>query len=269
MRQVKAVAFMVLASAAFGGLVLVWGDPWLPPSSPVTVSELAQPVLAAGAGVIFLLALVLVASSRWLRRRRKQAPAAVGELEAVAGEGADAEDVTDVRVLHAQIRALEEALEQETALVREPVLTPEEIRDEAVAEFHRRIRATVRGLAARMEDDPTAVHVLARVEAAVNRLMVPDAPFVRPTLTVARQVAIPPTEAPAALNPVGELTVEEAVSEVAIREVAATERPRPETPYAAPVLAPPLEEEVVLPIPPRTTSPEIQRGRRWRRRGAA
>lgn len=271
MRQVQGAALVAL-SAAFGGLVLLWGDPWLPPWSAVTKSELSPSVLAAVAGAVFFLAVVLVATSRRIRRRR-QTLSPVEELPAVAEEAADVEEVTDVRVLHAQIRALEEALEQETALVREPVVAPEVLRDEAVAELHRRIRATVRGLAVRMEDDPTAVQVLARVEAAVSRLMVPTAPFVRPTLTVAHQVAMLPTDSPAALGPVREVAVEEAVPEVATREVPTPERPGPETVYAAPVLAPPLEqeveEEVVLPIPARTPSTASPRGRRWLRRGAA
>lgn len=270
MRQVQGAAFIALASAAFGGLVLAWGDPLLPRWSPVAASELAPPVLAAGAGMVFFLAVVLVVTSRRLRLRKQQTPSAVGDLQVAAGEAADAEEVTDVRVLHAQIRTLEEALEQETALAREPAFTPETIRDEAVEELHLRIRSTVRGLAVRMEDDPTAVHVLARVEAAVNRLMAPTAPFVRPTLTTARQVAMLPTEVPpAALNPVREIAVEEAVPEIAIPEVPNTEMPNPETPYAAPRLATPLDEEMVLPIPARTPSPEIRHGRRWLRRSAA
>lgn len=270
MRQVQGAALLALASAAFGGLVLAWGDALLPRWSPVAASELAPPVLAAGGGTVFFLAVVLVATSRRLRRPRQQTLSAVGDLQVAAGEAADAEEVTDVRVLHAQIRTLEEALEQETALVREPTFAPETIRDEAIEELHRRIRSTVRGLAARMEDDPTAVHVLGRVEAAVNRLMAPTVRFVRPTLTVARQVAMLPTEVvPAALNPVRESAVEEAAPKVAIPEIPDTEMPNPETPYAAPVLATPLDEEVVLPIPARTPSPEIRRGRRWLRPSAA
>lgn len=270
MRQVQGVAFVALASAAFGGLVLAWGDPLLPRWSPVAASELAPPVLAAGAGMVFFLAVVLVATLRRLKRRRQQTSSAVGDLQVAAGEAADTEEVTDVRVLHALIRTLEEALEQETTFVREPAFTPETIRDEAVAELHRRIRSTVRGLAVRMEDDPTAVHVLARVEAAVNRLMAPTTLFVRPTLTAARQVAMLPIEVPpAALNPVLEIAVEEGPPAIASREVPNTEMPNPETPYAAPVLATPLDEEAVPPVPARTPSPEIRRGHRWLPRSAA
>lgn len=266
MRQVQGAA---LASAVFGGLVLAWGDPLAPRWSPVAASELPPPVLAAGACLVFFLAIVLVVTSRRLGRDTQQTPSALEDPQVVAVDAADAEEVTDLRVLHAQIRTLEEALEQETALAREPAFTPEMIND-AVEELHLRVRATVRGLAVRMENDPAAVHVLARVDAAVNRLMAPTAPFVRPTLTVACQVAMLPTEVPpAALNPVHRIAVEEAVPEVVMPEVVNPEVVTAEPLYAAPVLATPLDEEVVLPIPPRTPSPEIRRGRRWLRRSAA
>lgn len=238
MRQVQEFAF------------LAWGDSY---------------VLAAGAGLVFFLGVVLVVTLRRLKRRREQIPSAVADLQVAAGDGADAEEVTDVRVLQTQIRTLEEALEQETARVREPAFNPDEIRDEAVAELHSRIRSTVRGLAVRMEDDPTALEVMARVEAAVERLVVPATSFVRPTLTISRQVAMLPTEAPpAALDPVRATPVEEPVPGEAISEVPSAEMPHPQAPYAAPVLVAPLVDEVVLPIPARTPSPEVRRGRRWR-----
>lgn len=221
----------------------------------VSSPELA---LAAGASVSFFLAVLLVAISRHLGRRKQQTPSAVVDLQVDTGPATAVEEVTDVRVLHAHIRILEEALEQETALVREPAPTPEAIRKEAVDELHRRIRSTVHGLGVRMEDDPAAVLVLARVEAAVNRLMPPAAQFVRPTLTVARHVERLPTEVPSA-DPVRQFAGEDAVPEV----------PNPTVPPAAPSPATPVGEEAVLPIPARTPSPEIRRGRRWLHGSAA
>jgi hypothetical protein len=244
-----------------------------------TLITLTPPVLVAGAGMVILLVAALVATSCWLRRRKQRTLADVGDPQVAEGRGGDIEDVIDVRVLRAQIRtleeALEEALEEEMLLVHEPALPVESVRsvvgDEAVEELRRRIRSTVRGLSARMQDDATAIHVLARVEAAVDRLMVPVVPFVRPTLTVAHQVAMLPTEvAPAILSPVRQLAIEEAVPHVAIPDVPNTQTPSFESPYAAPVLDTPLDaDEVVLPIPARTPSPEIRRGRRWLRRSAA
>jgi hypothetical protein len=240
-----------------------------------TLITLTPPVLVAGAGMVILLVAALVATSGWLRRRKQRTLADVGDPQVAAGGGGDIEDVIDVRVLRAQIRTLEEALEEEMLLVHEPALPVESVRsvvgDEAVEELRRRIRSTVRGLSARMQDDATAIHVLARVEAAVDRLMVPVVPFVRPTLTVAHQVAMLPTEvAPAILSPVRQLAIEEAVPHVAIPDVPNKQTPSFESPYAAPVLdTPPDADEVVLPIPARTPSPEIRRGRRWPRRSAA
>lgn len=334
MRQVQRIApaallSVALASVALAGLALAWGEP----------------LLAAGAGLVFVFAVALVTFLRRLKRHRQQASSAVEDFQVTGGEAADLEvaagevadpepaagevddpevpggetadieDVTDVRVLHAQIRALEEALEQETAVVRELAFAPDTIRDEAVAEFHRRIRLTVRGLAVRMEDDPTAVDVLARVSAGVDRLMAPNVQFVRPTLTIASKVATLSIEMrPAAFQAANEIAVEEAAPEIAAPEVAVPEAAAPEMadfetaeldltdletaapemadfetaeldltdldtadsdttdpeiPDAAPSLDAPPGEELVLPIPARTPSPEIRRGRHWLRRSAA
>ena len=190
-------------------------------------------------------------------------------------------------------RALELAHAQAAGMVLPDVvmhdLVPISSLIEARAEAERlslqRIQATVRGLSVRTGDDPVAVDVLARVVAAVDRLMVTDS-FERPVLSetgplLAAIASAPQAEAPPAQEatplpavpamrpsdmPVTELTTN-ALSEAAIAEDLPEEAPQPETqPMDAVVVDDP---DLVLPIPAPPRPQPAPRGRRLRRNSVA
>lgn len=166
-----------------------------------------------------------------------------------------------------------------------PVSSLIEARAEAERVSLQRIQATVRGLSVRTGDDPVAVDVLARVVAAVDRLMVPES-FERPVLSetgpllaeiaAAPQPAAPPAQEATPLPavpamrpsdmPVTELTTK-ALSEAAIAEDLPEEAPEPETqPIDAVVVDDP---DLVLPIPAPPRPQPAPRGRRLRRNSVA
>ena len=129
-----------------------------------------------------------------------------------------------------------------------PISSLIEARAEAERVSLQRIQATVRGLSVRTGDDPVAVDVLARVVAAVDRLMVTES-FERPVLSetgplLAAVASAPQADAPPAREatplpavpamrpsdmPVTELTTK-ALSEAAIAEDLPEEAPEPEHP---------------------------------------
>jgi hypothetical protein len=166
-----------------------------------------------------------------------------------------------------------------------PISSLIEARAEAERVSLQRIQATVRGLSVRTGDDPVAVDVLARVVAAVDRLMVPES-FERPVLSetgpllaeiaAAPQAAAPPPQEATPLPavpamrpsdmPVTELTTK-ALSEAAIAEELPDEAPEPETqPIDAVVVDDP---DLVLPIPAPPRPQPAPRGRRLRRNSVA
>jgi hypothetical protein len=166
-----------------------------------------------------------------------------------------------------------------------PISSLIEARAEAERVSLQRIQATVRGLSVRTGDDPVAVDVLARVVAAVDRLMVPES-FERPVLSetgpllaeiaAAPQAAAPPPQEATPLPavpamrpsdmPVTELTTK-ALSEAAIAEELPEEAPEPETqPIDAVVVDDP---DLVLPIPAPPRPQPAPRGRRLRRNSVA
>ncbi len=166
-----------------------------------------------------------------------------------------------------------------------PISSLIEARAEAERVSLQRIQATVRGLSVRTGDDPVAVDVLARVVAAVDRLMVTES-FERPVLSetgplLAAVASAPQADAPPAREatplpavpamrpsdmPVTELTTK-ALSEAAIAEDLPEEAPEPETqPIDAVVVDDP---DLVLPIPAPPRPQPAPRGRRLRRNSVA
>ncbi|MET1062613.1 MAG: hypothetical protein ABWX71_06930, partial [Aeromicrobium sp.] len=166
-----------------------------------------------------------------------------------------------------------------------PISSLIEARAEAERLSLQRIQATVRGLSVRTGDDPVAVDVLARVVAAVDRLMVTES-FERPVLSetgplLAAIASAPQADAPPAREatplpavpamrpsdmPVTELTTN-ALSEAAIAEDLPEEAPEPETqPIDAVVVDDP---DLVLPIPAPPRPQPAPRGRRLRRHSVA
>jgi ribonuclease E len=164
-----------------------------------------------------------------------------------------------------------------------PISSLHEARAEAERVSLQRIQATVRGLSVRTGDDPVAVDVLARVVAAVDRLMAPDT-FARPALSetaplLAAAAAATPLPAPSA----SEETPSPAVpamrpSDMPVTELTAT-RPVVEVPDEAPapmtdtqpIEAVVVEEDpdLVLPIPAPPKPQPAPRGRRLRRHSVA
>jgi hypothetical protein len=166
-----------------------------------------------------------------------------------------------------------------------PLSSLYEARAQAEQESLRRIQATVRGLGVRTGDDPVAVDVLARVVAAVDRLMAPDS-FARPALSdtgslLAAAAAEPLPAAPPA-RPATPLPAVPAMrpSDMPVTELSATQLPPAAVPDERPVPAPtpqtqPIEAvvvddaELVLPIPAPPKPQPAPRGRRLRRSSVA
>ena len=220
---------------------------------------------------------------------------------------ADGNTNPTVRVLQAQIRSLEEALFRQAAAEGHSAEPQPEIpraasKDEVTREVLARVRHTIRGLGARMDGDPAAADVLARVEAAVARLAETGF-FVRPALSEPDVADFASTDALTApgehqmVEPAVELTVEpsdqsqapsenwESADGFAVATEVAAEFAAPRTATAvidhrplAELLAAEvvLEEaeiqdqvidqaDVVLPVPAGPPAPVVQRSRRWRR----
>lgn len=185
-----------------------------------------------------------------------------------------------LRTLRAQVRTLEQALEQEqqrpTTLA---VRTPENVTPDA---FRRDVALTLRALARRTADDENPRHTLARAAAAIERLGAPEA-FARPVLAPAATVHVLPS------GRIGRLQVQSPRQPVMSDVVAP---PAADAPVPAPASGPVVEEtvsspeadlapttdevlpvpdgpEIVRPVPPVDTGHPTQRGRRWFRRHAA
>jgi hypothetical protein len=173
-------------------------------------------------------------------------------------------DLSDEWAMLARIRSLELALEQAktaaaAAADRVPVSAVDEARQHAVEQSLQRIRATVRGLGVRTGENPVAADVLARVVAAVDRLVAAE-DLARPALPEPGDVPVDalgavagnaepassdPAEAAPSAGPTGGRTpVAGAVS------TAAWSTPDGE------------EREVVLPVPAPPRAPQGRRGRR-------
>lgn len=190
-----------------------------------------------------------------------------------------APELAQLRALQAHVRCLEEALELETHRVTELRALLDTGHGEAVGEGMRRVRSTVRGLARRTEGDAVATEVLARVEAALDRLSTAHA-FARPVLTRAGATTTgsapspgqllmhghhPDPGPPAATAEVPGELLPSGVADVGVEGLESHHADERHPGAGAP------EREVVLPVPPRE-DPEAglgQRGRRWFRRHAA
>lgn len=166
-----------------------------------------------------------------------------------------------------------------------PISSLYEARAEAEAQSLQRIRATVRGIGVRTGDDPVAVDVLARVVAAVDRLMVSDSSFERPALSEtgplltaagAPQQAAPPAQEAMPLPAVPTMRA----SDMPVTELSASglpggraheEAPAPAlTADTRPLDAVVVEDpELVLPIPAPPRPQPAPRARRLRRNSVA
>ena len=219
---------------------------------------------------------------------------------------ADGNTNPTVRVLQAQIRSLEEALFRQAAAEGHPAETQAEIpraasKDEVTREVLTRVRHTIRGLGARMDGDPAAADVLARVEAAVARLAETGF-FVRPALSepdtnFASTDALTAPGEHQIVEPAVELTGEpsdqsqapaeiwESAEGFAVSTEVAAEFAAPRTATAvidhrplaellaaegvleeAEIQDPVIDQaDVVLPVPAGPPAPVVQRSRRWRR----
>jgi hypothetical protein len=165
-----------------------------------------------------------------------------------------------------------------------PISSLHEARAQAERVSLQRIQATVRGLSVRTGDDPVAVDVLARVVAAVDRLMAPDT-FARPALSeTAPLLAAAAAATPLPASSDSEATPSPAVpamrpSDMPVTELTTTQLPVVEVPDEAP--APmtetqPIEAivveddpDLVLPIPAPPKPQPAPRGRRLRRNSVA
>jgi hypothetical protein len=161
-----------------------------------------------------------------------------------------------------------------------PISSLHEARAEAERVSLQRMQATVRGLSVRTGDDPVAVDVLARVVAAVDRLMAPDT-FARPALSetapllaaAARATPLPaPSDAEATPSPAvpAMRPSDMPVTELTTRQLPVVEEldeaPAPMT-ETQPIEAIVVEDDpdLVLPIPAPPKPQPAPRGRRLRR----
>ena len=284
----------VLLAVACAALVFQYAELLLSPWTSMVVSDQLRVGFAVDSALL-VLALAIVLGSRGGVRGAKKPPRVAPSADTQDEQLDRLDEVhADVRVLQAQIHSLEEALAQqedsrapepeaETRPEPEPVAANESaIRDEVTREVLHRVRCTVRGLGVRNEGDPVAADILARVEAAVDRLAATGL-FERPTLSEPDHTLPLPQG----------VAVPQAVETTPL----ARTTPRAETaaaPPPAPVPAPPAahmplevpddesvespvapaavaadEPEVVLPVPPSPPAPQAHRGRRWRRRSTA
>ena len=236
------------------------------------MDTLPVPPLALGLALVTLS--LLGALVLWWRGRRPATPVSVDLLDP---ELPDEAEPPAVRALRAQVRALEEALENagdaeparvvvtEVAPVAAPVVAPEW---DAVRSYRRQVRLAVRAVAIGTTADDDARHAVARVAAAIERLDRPDV-LARPALpeTFGRTApapvvaSVPITRAPvvpavvAAPEPEPELDDE-------LDVVAHIQSVR------APAADDDAEAEVVLPVPPPAPA-EPRRGRRRLRHHSA
>jgi hypothetical protein len=169
-----------------------------------------------------------------------------------------------------------------------PISSLHEARADAERQSLQWLRATVRGIGVRAGDDPAAVDVLARVVAAVDRLMVSDSSFARPALSetgpllaaaaaAPQDAALPPQEATPLPTVPTMRPSDMPVTELSAPGLAATaiadQSPAPApttTTHSRPIDAVVVEDpELVLPIPAPPKPLPAPRGRRLRRNSVA
>lgn len=247
---------------------------------------------AAGVALIVILAVrALVRAVARRRVRRVEEPAlepvtALSEQEqpVAADEPADLDDEHSVlvRSLRAQVRTLEQALEQ-LPTDRIPALEPPQVpaEEEPAAAYRHQVALTLRALAGRTDHVESPQRTLARVAAAIERLDGPDH-LVRPAIpapvyrvhapaelvesTSSVRTLAPPQPTMAFQAPVP-YAVEQAVEDAFAgsfdddEDVSGVGNPEA-------VLFAPAEPELVLPVPPPAPA-EPKRNRRWLRRHAA
>ena len=170
-----------------------------------------------------------------------------------------------LRTLRAQVRTLEQALEDAETRDHAAVAVPAGDPADEVEAFRRDVTLTLRALARRTADDDSPQHTLARATAAVERLGAPEA-FSRPVLAPAATLHAPPASR-VALRRAPAVTVE---APVPVEAPEAAELPETPEVQPEPAHAPAMHEpEVVLPVPALSNDNDTQRGRRWFRRTAA
>jgi hypothetical protein len=218
----------------------------------------------------------------------EEADAEVIEEVAISQENHSEEDGAEPTPALAHVEAADAGVPVTDATTTHdlvPLSSLYEARAHAEQESLRRIQATVRGLGVRTGDDPVAVDVLARVVAAVDRLMAPDS-FARPALSdtgslLAAAAAEPLPAAPPA-RPATPLPAVPAMrpSDMPVTELSATQPPPAPVPDERPGPAPipqtqPIEAvvvddpDLVLPIPAPPKPQPAPRGRRLRRSSVA
>lgn len=184
-----AVVGVALSAAVLSGGPQAWATPVLS-GGRVPLSVLALAVVVA------LVALVLVA----LAARRRRARLGV-TLDWIQDYEVTAETLADnpeldrrtagaeslaLRTLRAQVRTLEQALEQEQARPDATLTAPAAAE---VVDFRRDVTLTLRALARRTADGEDPRRSLARAAAAVDRLVAPET-FARPVLSPAPPLAL-------------------------------------------------------------------------------
>lgn len=246
-----------------------------PESSALAGSSVPLSVLAVAVGAV-LVALGLIV----LRVRRRKARLEA-TLDWIQGYEVSEQTFLDhpelerrrsgaeslaLRTLRAQVRTLEQALEQEQARPDATLTAPGAAE---VADFHRDVTLTLRAIARRTPEGEDPRRSLARAAAAVDRLRAPNT-FARPVLSPAAPLALPaartaqPQVAAPPAVPAAASAAAPQVDETAELPAADAEAPAEQT-LAAPAQP---EPEVVLPVPP-PRNDDAQRGRRWFRRSAA
>jgi hypothetical protein len=242
----------------------------------MTVDTLPAPALALGLALVALA--LLGALVLWRRGRRR--PATPVSVDLLDPELPEEVEPHTVRALRAQVRALEEALENVVdpepvpapvpVVATEPVLvaTPD---PDALASYRRQVRLALRAVAVRTSagDDPQ--HAVARVAAAIERLDRPGV-LARPALPETLGLSVAPPAAASA-----------PIAWAAVAAVVAP-APQPEVDDEPDVMAHLMsvrapsalrsdtetddQAEVVLPVPPPAPA-EPRRGRRRQRHSAA
>jgi hypothetical protein len=217
----------------------------------------------------------------WWRRRRPATPAAVDLLDPELPELPDHVEPATVRALRAQVRTLEEALENAGDGQPVPVVTREPVpvvtaEADILASYRRQVRLAVLAvsLGASPDDDPQ--HAVARVAAAIDRLDRPGT-LARPALpeTFGRVASAPEVRAvqvvrvpaaPVVVTP--EPDLEDELDVMAhMTSLSAPAPPWSDTDTDTEAEAG-AGAEVVLPVPPPAPA-EPRRGRRRQRHSAA
>ncbi len=164
-------------------------------------------------------------------------------------------DAPTIRSLKAQIRSLEESLFRQSAKEAGPAQPLPEVhgaatRDEVTREVLERVRTTIRGLRVRMDGDPGAAEVLARVDAAVARLAETGF-YLRPALpetgheSFDLEAVVEGSDASLAAQP----DLETAVASVSVAELPAVHVPAVDLPVMDPAMDVPVTDLPVIDLP--------------------